>query len=390
MIPISRNELEELMRHRSPACLTMLMPASRKGEERLQGPIRLKHMMQRAEDELLKLGLTKKQMMEQLSAAREWIRDDDFWEHQLDGVAFFISPGFFRVFNVSIALEEQLVAADRFYLKPLFPLLEEHAKFHILALTQKQVRLFEADHNAIQPADLPGAPAGLNEIMDLFVTDRQQRFHTETAAGAPGARRSPVYFGRGVGTDSLQMKAHIFEYCRLVDLAVNRKLTQRSEPLVLASVEPLSSIYREANTYPRLNPQSVTSASQDYASMQDLHLAALKISKLFYDEAPRRQAAARYRELAGSGKSVHDIKQILAAAHQGQIDTLFISIGDHLWGQYNATTSDYRADGQRQPGDDDLLDQAAVEAWLSYGKVFAVQREEIPDQEVAAAILRYA
>ena len=44
---------------------------------------------------------------------------------------------------------------------------------------------------------------------------------------------------------------------------------------------------------------------------------------------------------------------------------------------------------QRQPGDEDLLDRAAVHTLLTAGTIFAVPPQQVPGPGPAAALLRY-
>jgi hypothetical protein len=42
-----------------------------------------------------------------------------------------------------------------------------------------------------------------------------------------------------------------------------------------------------------------------------------------------------------------------------------------------------------QPGDEDLLDSAAVHTFLNGGTVYAVEPVEVPDEATLAAVFRY-
>lgn len=75
---------------------------------------------------------------------------------------------------------------------------------------------------------------------------------------------------------------------------------------------------------------------------------------------------------------------------EGRIDTLFIAVGVRAWGRPRTAHRDLEIHPERQPGDRDLFDVAAVHALLTDARVYAVSPELMPvADEAIAAILRY-
>ena len=68
--------------------------------------------------------------------------------------------------------------------------------------------------------------------------------------------------------------------------------------------------------------------------------------------ADRRKAAERYGDLLGTGRASSRYEEILPAAHDGRIDTLFVARGVRLWGSYDEKKREVRLqenqDAQRQ------------------------------------------
>ena len=59
-------------------------------------------------------------------------------------MALFRAPGFTQVFHLPRAFPERCAVGDRFFLKPLLPLVAEDDVFYVLALSRNEVRLLEA------------------------------------------------------------------------------------------------------------------------------------------------------------------------------------------------------------------------------------------------------
>jgi hypothetical protein len=105
-------------------------------------------------------------------------------------------------------------------------------------------------------------------------------------------------------------------------------------------------------------------------------------------------AAARYRQLAGTGRTAHEPGAVLAAARAGRVESLFLS------SSIMATPPDsvlLLGAGARSQFDRldwldqfDRLDQAAAACLAHGGAVYLVAPERMPIRdECAAALLRY-
>jgi hypothetical protein len=58
-------------------------------------------------------------------------------------------------------------------------------------------------------------------------------------------------------------------------------------------------------------------------------------------------------------------------------------------GSFNPETSTIDLHPEAQPGDEDLLNAAAIQTLLNGGTVYAVEPEKVPDEAPLAAVFRY-
>src|SRR5690606_29448112 len=126
---------------------------------------------------------------------------------------------------------------DRFYLRPLVPLLGADQRYFILALSQKHSRLYEASQDSISEVDVPDMPHSVAEALVGDDPERSLQWHTGSgvmgpsgAPGTPGSRRA-MFHGQGTGDDT-DRKTKALEYCRQVDTAVCRALAGQHQPLM--------------------------------------------------------------------------------------------------------------------------------------------------------------
>jgi hypothetical protein len=71
------------------------------------------------------------------------------------------------------------------------------------------------------------------------------------------------------------------------------------------------------------------------------------------------------------------------------VETLFVAVGEQIWGRHNSDNLTIQVHQEHQPEDEDLLNLAAVQTFLNGGTVYAVETEKVPDGNPVAAILRY-
>jgi hypothetical protein len=123
-------------------------------------------------------------------------------------------------------------------------------------------------------------------------------------------------------------------------------------------------------------------------SDEELHQQGWPLVQSHFQRA-REEALARYFELAGSGLASSNIREIVAAAYFGRVDAIFVSTRLGQWGAFDSETGEVQVHEDAHPGDDDLVDLAAVHTFLNRGAIFTVEPEDVPGSGPVSAIFRY-
>ncbi|HSF16065.1 MAG TPA: hypothetical protein VLK65_10985 [Vicinamibacteria bacterium] len=380
----TRSDLKALVDDDAALRISLYIPTHRAGPEIQQDPIRLGNLLRSAEHRLTEAGIRAVRARELLDPVRKLVTDGSFWRHQLDGLAIFVTPDRLRVYQLPLELDELVVVADRYHLKPLLSWFTVGATYYLLALSQKQIRLLQGSPFGVAELELEGAPESLAAALDEEAPSREVQFHTK----APRIRgeRSAVFHGQGPGGED--KKDELLRYFRIVDDAVGGRLRGESAPLLLACVDYYLPIYREANTYPHLLDE-VVGGNPESASAEELHRRAWKLLEPRFAEE-RNQAAARFRELSGTGLASTDLKECLLAARQGRVASLFAAVGVQRWGRFDPVTSEFVEHESSGANDYDLIDFAATHAIVNGASVYAVEPGAMPEKGAAvAAIFRY-
>ncbi len=364
------------------------MPTHRTGVETQQDPIRLKNLLGEAEKRLSNQGFGPRDVQKMLEPASKLLPAAYFWQHQSDGLAIFLSGNSTHIYRLPLSFEELVMVDDHFYIKPLLPMITGDGQFYILALSQNDIRLLNGTRYGVSEVDTGQLVGSLEEAIPFDGHQTSLQIHSSGAAGGMTGSPSVTFHGQGGGSDE-SAKNDLLRYFHLVEDGLAEFLQGDQVPLVLAGVEYLLPIYKEANTYPNMIDM-VIKGNPDLLSTEELHKSAWEIIRPHFQVA-QEEAVAFYQQLAGqkSKRAADTIENILPAAIQGRVETLFVAAGVQQWGVINPVTNEIEIHDQLQPGDEHLLDLAAVQTYLKGGKVYIMETEKMPGGKNAAAVLRY-
>lgn len=380
MDTFSRDDLRRLLANRQMPCVSILMPTSRGAGQ--EDKIRWKNQVRAAEKKLLAQGYPASDAKTLLKRATELREDVPFWQDVSLGLAAFLSPEQSHFYRLPLAFNEQAAVADHFQIKPLLPLLSEDGRFFVLTLSKKNVRLLQGSRQRIDEIQLHDIPANLVEALQYNDEIRSRTVHTHTAAGGAAGRREAIFHGHGPGVDSA--KDGILEFFQMVDRGLQQRLHNEHAPLVLAAADYLLPIYRQASTYPHVLEEAIV-GHPDRLSAAELHDRAWDIVQPHF-HAERDKISALYRQLAGTGRTAKEVAEIVRAAYQGQLQYLFVVRSGEQWGKFDSNNQQVHLHDKPEPGDEDLLNLAAIHTLAHKGKVFEVEPAEMPDRTPLAGI----
>ncbi len=386
MDTITRETLRELISEKQQWCVSMYMPAHRAGRQTKQDRVRFKNQIAAAQKGLEHNGMKREHAEAMLAPARNLHDDNEFWQHQSDGLAVVITPDRLRHWRLPVSFSETVVVDERPHIKPLIPAVGGDVRFYVLALSQNRIRLFQGARFTIDEIDPASAPKNLADALRYDDPERNVQFHTKTSGG-PNQNRPAIFHGQGKGQDYANRRLAL--YYQKVEHGIREVLDGDNAPLVLAGVEHLLPVYREVNEYPYLADKAIT-GSAEHISAEELHARALEIVEPIFERA-QRDAAERFRELAESRRetALADVKSVISAAQTGRVAALFVAAGVQQWGTVDPRSKEINIHQSQEPGDEDLLDRAVLETLTTGGEVFTVSTEKVPSRGYVAALLRY-
>jgi hypothetical protein len=344
----------------SPA-ISIYLPTHRFGPDNQQDPIRLKNLVGEAESRLSGEGMRSPEVADLLAPATDLLDDIEFWQHQEDGLALFLSPERFDRFRVPQSFDETVVVSDSFFVSPLLPGMSRGERFYVLALSENEVRLLWGSRFRVGEVELgPDVPTSIAEALWFEDPERQLQFHQAGRSGQ--GRVTATFHGHGGGKDDPGERLERF--LRAVDDGV-RHLITASAPVVLAGVERVIAGYRKITRLEDVVEDGIA-GSPDRLTPETLHKEAWPLVAPRF-EATRAAAADEF--LSGSRPISADLEEVVRMANDGRVAHAFIPSA---------------------PGAGDRrFEQATAAIWKTGGEVWIVPAEEIPGGGQVAAVLRY-
>jgi hypothetical protein len=381
-------EFKALAQIKGETCVSLYIPTSPLGDDAKLNRTVFKDITREALLQLKEAGADKKKIavfeerFEHLAGPEHNVQDEDkirklqrakpdpiesFWHYQANGLAVLVTPDMIRTFRLPDRPKPLAEVAGRLHLTPLIRAMTSPHDIFVLALAEESVRLIHAFANfppmRMQISDLPRNAERATRRPSIHV--RAPRRRLQNLEGE---------------------KVLLHQYVRKVEQAVHKALAGLNMPLVLAAAEPIATIFRSFNTYPRLadeviegNPDPITDAELEDAAipvLDRLYSRELKAVIALYEELKPRRATT-------------DISYAAHAATAGAIDQLLVDLDAVVPG----LVSDIDGSVIYSASDDaetySVVDEVARRALSTGARVLGARREELPDRAPLAAILRY-
>ena len=371
----SKSELRELVRDHTPPCVSIYLPTHAAGRAREQDDIRRKNLARDAVEKLSQTGIERTRAVELIAPVQELSLNPPLNPMNDGGIAIFSAKGFFRSFSMPVFCPEFALVGSRFHVTPLLPLLHANRRFFLLALTKDSADLYEATRDSLLERELPNmTPLEIDGSEQTL----QSHSHFRTTQGR-GTKGETTFHGHG-GPDDREKASTLNFFKRQVDSGVSEALHDQQSPLVLACVDDLRSMYRQANSYPHLADRHVSGSPLELGELELRKRGWVVAEPLLH--GVEQAARQRFEQLAGGPRTSTDLQQIAAAAALGRVDTLFVPTNI----MQTAPTDKMKSQGDTFLREAKTMD-AVEQTVLNSGQVVAVKA--LPQDAALAAILRY-
>ena len=387
----NREELTRLVDLQDGTCISVYMPTHRFRSDWSQNTTRLKNLLRDARNQLRDQEVRETDIDQLLGDARRLLDRPGFWRELSEGLAVFITTEASEFYRLPLSFEEIAIVEDQFHLKPLFPLIAANDRYYLLALSQNDVRLYQGTDQAISEVEAAEIPADIVSAIQRYEEPPEQGVQMHTQGASQNGDADQRHHGHGSSEDqSREPKNQLKRFFREIDESVSGYIGGEDVPLVLAGVSEYLPLYQGVNSYSNLVEDDIVAGNPEHLDMKELHNEAWGIVESVLQDR-QREEMDRFRETyhQNGGLASSNFHEILPACAYGRVDTLFVPVGQYRWGRFDPETNTVEVHDSQQPGDGDLLNYAAVSAYMNGARVHALQPANMPGGRSVAATFRY-
>ena len=365
----TRSEILKLAHMRGAPCVSIYVSTTPLTEAAQADRTALKNLVKEAMQQLEAAETPKRSLWPIEAAVAEIEDDDEFWAHQANSLAIFLTPDSVRTYRLPSKLENQVHVSDRFHIKPLLRAVTFPHDAYVLAIGMGAVRLIEVS------ADLPPHTVKVHDLPKGMADATGRRRHTTLKA--------PLSSGEKTSENAL-----LTRYARTVDEALRPILSGQERPLIIAAAEPMAAIYRSVSTYPHTASESLGGSADDTAD----HVLAEQARRVLDGIYAADIAAFHdlYATREQQGRAVTDVAQVARAATFGVIDTLIVDMDVVVPGTVDDEDGTVTLADKASADTYGVVDEIVSRALKSGARIIAARKDDVPGKGELAAILRYA
>ncbi len=371
---ITKDRVLELADSHGRNYVSIYIPTHRAGKDAISGKdaLILKNQVSDIKLKLGEQGMSAQDIDKFVKPVNELVNDHEFWSHQSDGLAIFLSDELFDKYSVPIYFEAFNYLSNEFYLKPLMPLFNGDGIFYMLILAQGDVKYYQCKRHSITEIKVNDLiPSQLEDSVGYDHEQKSLQFRSQQ-----GNKGQGMFHGHG--DNESESKNELVKYFREIDKGLMTILhDDQKPPLVVCCLDYHFPIYREVNSYQNLFPQHLSGNPADKDVLL-MHEEVWELLKPYFSKT-RQEKLDRYSHFLVNEKASSDLHQILPAAFDGKVDTLFLENGTDIYGIYDPLTHAMNIQDTQQIQNVSLMNLAAMKVLLNGGTVYLSDKDDIPD-----------
>lgn len=251
----TKTDIRNLKGSQSPSVSIYMSTDEDSKDSHTANRIRFKNLISTAQHKLTKHGLKNKAVKETLQHANALLDDTGFWNIRREGMAVFTNASSIRYFGIPkhIASEEVHVG-DKYHVQPIEDIVTNNTMYFVLSLGHKDVQLLAGDKYHVEDVTPDVLPSDMKTA--LRIDEQPSELQNHEVSAVRGNRSNRSFHGQYNVKE--EDKKDLVNFFRLIDNKVNGLMHREGNPqLILAGVEYLLPLYKQANTYVNLSKKHI-------------------------------------------------------------------------------------------------------------------------------------
>lgn len=382
-------ELEALAKKRGGMRVSIYCPVERSAPESEQNPVRLRALIDEANQQLVDNGLSPEKAEEFLHPLSSLVQTPEALLTEGEALAFFLDGESALQLELPYTEAPSCRTSNQFAIKPLLPLLQWNPSFTAVCINRGKVRVFRGNRAGIESVQVPEMPEQLEDITAIDDPEKTTQHHTAKTGsdqGAPGSAPVAQMHGQGLPSD---LEDHQLDrFFRSVSKALHAYLSGHDDYLVLFGVEENIGLFKSMDEW---KEREVLSKSEDphLWDASQIKEEALDLLKPYAAEEMDSRLD-RLREARNKENGIFELSECAMAAATGRIELAAVAEDREVTGICDVDEMKVKiiTEGDA-PCAHDLYDFIASETIRHGGEVCSLDAAVIPGDEGVAATVRF-
>jgi len=289
--------------------------------------------------------------------------------HPWGGIAIFYSEHQVGFYPIAGQIEDLIVLAESFHLKPVFPLMQVANRFALLKIEENRASLYA------------GSPDGFRMLrtFDRRIVDGSARFERATGLTSRIHRLSALG----------NQKRFTLKFFKDVEQGVRQLINMDDVPAVLVGSAKVIESFNFATKF-RTQFVRTVDIGQGGLSEDLCYLSQFCLNELAsHDRRRAIKGVFEYKHHRRFGRAVDTITSVARAANEGLVKSLLIRKGVNIWGRLSGAGKTQFSFSQASIGqaNDDILDDIGEMVIRNGGEVHLLNAREMPTSSPIAAVL---
>jgi len=378
----STTRLDELAKHNQSESISIVMPTEQSGRQVQQNAIRFKNLLNEVIVRFVSMGTSEHAAEESIAALREYQRDDNFWQHQSEGLALYFSGGQLNTVQLQHSPEPLVTIAEHYFITPVAVDSSKSQQNIVLTVTWEEANLYDAVRGQLEPHDRDQFPVVIRDV--VLAPDPEEQLQVRTQRGGASGSGAAMFHGQGEGEQMIKSdrKRFLAEVGRRLEEVFNGI----PEDLIVIGTDEVIGHLKATTELSKAKTITASPASMDQNQLSQRVEAFLR-------NEPDVGCADRLEQFGNAiahGKGSKDLPEIIRAALEGRVSELIIDPAQRIWGSWNAETQTASiAEEQSNLSNVVELVNMAVVLSLRTGALVIADTDSQLGPEPAAAIFRY-
>lgn len=362
---IHRQDIQTLAALRGYPCLTITLPTHRTAPANRQDAIRLKNLVAEATSRLT--GELGKREVADVLQSLELLATSIEHQHNLDGLALFVSADAAYAHRLPFRLPERVVVDEGFFIRDLVYAMNRAPRYWVLALSEQATRLFD----------------GSGDYLEEFTVGSPFPMSYGTGRGEGIVPREPAINTSQLRDDFLR------NFYRNVDQAFGTYMAGDPLPLALVGVDRAQSFFREVTRH----GDYIRGTLNGNHERTPAHELGRLLWPLVQAGLANRNAAilSELNTAVGGQRTASTLGEVWRKAQLGRGATLIVEKGYHEAAALDETGLRLlpASEGNGPNLLDDAVDEVIEVVLAKGGRVFFVDDGTLQMHSRIALILRY-